>query len=413
MRDDQNEDVTPPPTFDTDNNPATQEPAPSDGFSEPVQPTPQPVEPTPVITTMPTPEFGPKKKSKKPLIIALIAVGVAALLFGGTALAYNYWYQNPDKVVSDAIVNAVTAKSVSATGTFEIKNDDYKLTVEASGKTSPDANSQVAVKLSYTADDVNVTVNGEGIYSAEGDIYVKLKDIKKLTATIEEQSDGQISFEVFGGVIEKVDSKWVKIGKEDLGDVNEDFEKTQKCFADISKQLEEDAAFRRAVEDETKDLYQKNRFIIVDEKLASRTINGQGSLGYLLSSDDAVADAFFTGFAETQLGKKFLACDDSIKFDDIVSEDAKKDEDSETRVELWVSRFGHYITEVNIHSNQDGTEASLVLNPTFNKDETVEVPTDAIPFAEVKADIEKALEDYTMSYYDSYSDTEVTTTEFN
>ena len=421
MPDEQNGDVTPTPPTNVENENPTYTPegspteflAPDDSLTPaPDAPAIQPVEQTTPFAPTPAPEFGPKK-SKKPLFIGLIIAGVLLFLSGGTALAYNYWYQNPDKVVSDAIVNTITAKSVSATGTFEIETEDYKLNVVASGKTSPEAHSQVAVKISYSADDINVTVDGQGIYSAEGDIYVMLKDIKKLIASIEEQSDGQISFEVFGGVIEKVDGKWVKIGKEDLGDFSEEYEKTQKCFADISKQLEEDTSFRRAVEDETKELYQNNKFIIVDEKLGSRTINGQGSLGYLLSSDDEAADAFFTGLADTQIGKKLKECDQSVTFEDIVGQTAKEDEGTETRVELWVSRFGHYITEFNVRSNEDGTKASLVLNPIFNKDEVVEIPTDAIPFSEVQADIESALEDYSASYYDSYEDTEVTTTEFN
>lgn len=460
MRDDQQEGATPTPSVTPENNgdvttpeqdttltetpedtsatSPVEEPSTMPTPSEPLT-TAEPVVPeTPVLPTPSMPEATPSteavapvvataavaggtpapKKSKKGLFIGLIIAGAAALLIGGSAVAYTFWYQNPDKVVSDAIVNAITAKSVSATGTLEVKTDDYKLKIEASGK-STETSSQVGVKLSYTADSINVTVDGEGIFSSEGDIYVKLNDIKKLAASIEEQSDGQLSFEMFGAAIEKVDNKWVKIGKEDLGDFSEEFEKSQKCFADISKQLEEDKAFRRTVENETQALYKENQFIIVGDSLGSKTINGQGSLGYKLTADAVVADAFFTGLGETELGKKLAACNESIEFDDIVSESAKKEEYSEANAEIWVSRFGHYITEVSIKDTSDGTDGSLVINPTFNKEETITIPTDVVPFADVKAEIEKAYEDYYASYndsfsdYDSYYDTEPTTSEFN
>jgi len=390
------------------------------------QPEIAPVAAAPVLTT-PAASFGsgetqpgaqttPPKKSKKKLVVGLIIAGAAALLIGGGALAYNFWYQNPNKVVADAIVNAITAKTVSATGTLEVEAANYTIKVEATGKNSLEANSNMAVKVTYTADDVSYVVDGEGVYSAEGDIYVKLNDARELANSIEEQSNGDVSFEVFDGVINKVDGKWIKIGKEDLGDVSEEYEKSQKCVADVSKQLEEDASFRKAVENETKDLYKEHPFIVVGDKLGSRTINDQGSLGYKLTGDEQAADDFFTGFGETQLGKKFIECNDEIDFSDIVnaSSDNEGENAGTTEAEIWVSRFGHTVTEINIKSEQDDTKGSVVLNPVFNKNEKVEVPTDTIPFSELQSDIEKAYEEYYDSYYDDlYMDSDATATEFN
>lgn len=355
------------------------------------------------------------KKGKKPLIIGLIIAGAAALLIGGSALAYNVWYQNPNKVVGDAIVNAITAKTISATGTLEVEADDYKVKVEASGKNSLEAHSNVAVKVTVESEDINLTVDGEGVYSAEGDIYLKVNDARKLADSIEKQSDGEVSFEVFDGIINKVDGKWIKIGKEDLGDVSEEYEKSQKCVADISKQLEEDASFRKAVEKETKDLYKAHPFIVVGDKIGSRTINGQGSLGYKLTGDEKAADEFFTNFGDSQLGKKFKDCNDDIDFSKMFDESTtKEDETGTTDAEIWVSRFGHTITEVNVKGEDEDAKASIVFNPIFNKNEKVEIPSDVISFKELKADIEKAYEEYYQSYYDDYySSSSATSSQFN
>ena len=168
-----------------------------------------------------------------------------------------------------------------------------------------------------------------------------------------------------------------------------DYEKTQKCYADISKSLESDKSFKDTVVKETGDLYSKNKFIVVGEKLGSRTINDQGSLGYTLTGDKAKADAFFTGFAETALGKKFKECDDTFKFEDVVSDVIGDSADEgKTTAEIWVSRFGHNVTEFKIVGENDGTKATFVMNPVFNKNEAVEIPTDFVTFSELRSDLE-------------------------
>ena len=370
---------------------------------------PTPTEPM-VVSTLP-----PKKKLSKGALVGIIFAGALVLLGGGTALAYNFWYQNPDKVVSDAIVNAVTAKTVSATGTAEIKAKDYTLKIDVSGRNSLEANSTFAAKVSVKGDGFDYTIDAEALYGAEGDIYLKLNDAEKLAKSFEEQSDGQVSFDVFESVIKKIDSKWVKISADDIGDFSDDLKEAQQCSADISKKLDSDTAFRKQVMDETQDLYKEHPFIVVGDKLGSRTINGQGSLGYTLTGDSKEADAFFTGFGDTVLGKDFKKCNEDVKFEDIISDDFDKENSStKTEAQIWVSRFGHSITEFNMTAEDDDASGSFVINPVFNKNEAVEVPTDFIPFSELKADIEKAYEDAYSSYYSDYTyESDATATEFN
>lgn len=369
----------------------------------PEQVAPQSLDTPPMVTT-PTVGPAPKKKGKKLLVIGGIVAVVLAVLVGGGALAYNFWYQNPNKVVSDAIVHALTAKTYSATGTFNLETDEYKMKLEMSGRTTQEANSTSAVKLTYETDGSQFTVDGEGVFSGEGDMYIKLNNARDLVKTIEDQSNGMMDFSIFDDVIELIDGNWVKIGKEDLGDLSEDLEKSQKCFADISKQLEQDTDFRKTVEKETKDLYAEHTFIIVGDKLGSRTINGQGSLGYTLTGNASKANQFFRNFGDTQLGKKLKECNKDINFEDIVieSEDADESEATEdTVVELWVSRFGHTITEVSIKGETDEGKGSLVVNPTFNENKPIEIPTDVVTFEELKTALEKAYTDYYTAQFES------------
>lgn len=401
--------------------PTSNESAPFAPQNQPWSTPTESVTPTPAALAIfgsgpaePTSVTPPLKKRKKGLFVGLIAAGVVALLIGGGALAYNVWYQNPNKVVSDALVNAITAKTMSATGTIELKGADYTLKVDASGKNSLEANSTVAVKLDFSSDEFSYSVNGEGIFSSEGDIYVKLSDVKKLITSIEEQSEGEVSFEAFAGVIEKVDGQWIKIGKGDLGDVNEEYEKSQKCLADISKQLESDASFRKTVENETEAIYKAHPFVVVGDKLGSRTINGTASLGYTLTGDANIADEFFTKFGDSELGKKFKDCNKDIKFDDVINAEDAQDTDTITETQIWVSRFGHEITELNLKVDDKETSGTIVFNPVFNKNETIEIPSDVVPFSELQSDIEKAYEESFGQSSMSYpADTTYSTSEFN
>src|SRR5690606_26284927 len=127
--------------------------------------------------------------------------------------------------------HALTAKTYSATGTFNLETDEYKMKLEMSGRTTQEANSTSAVKLTYETDGSQFTVDGEGVFSGEGDMYIKLNNARDLVKTIEDQSNGMMDFSIFDDVIELIDGNWVKIGKEDLGDLSEDLEKSQKCFA--------------------------------------------------------------------------------------------------------------------------------------------------------------------------------------
>ena len=116
-----------------------------------VSPPPAPQEPqdpvNPVVAPVPQQVVTSPKKGKRGLLWAIVALVIVVLLGGGSALAYNFWYQNPNKVVSDALLHAVTAKTVSMTGTLDMSTKDYKVKLEVSGKNSLEANSQVAVKL--------------------------------------------------------------------------------------------------------------------------------------------------------------------------------------------------------------------------------------------------------------------------
>ncbi len=343
----------------------------------------------------------PKPKKKGLVIAGIISAAILILLGGGSALAYNVWYQNPDKVVADALVNAMTASTVAAKSTIDMKTDDYSVKVEMNARTTTEATGYIGVKVNYKTDDAEFNIDGEGIFGTGGDLYVKVNNLKELMDKFAEEAGGA-DLTAFDAIIKKVDGNWIKISKEDLGDYSTDYEETQKCIADYTTSLKNDRAQQKAVTDEIVILYKASQFIVVGESLGSKNVDGVGSLGYRLDFDYAKSKSFIGGLADTAFGKKLKECDESLDFEkmaDSMTSETDDTEKSNLKNELWISRFGHEVTEFNVSGKEDDVDATFIIKPVFNKNEAIEIPKEAVTLTELKADVEKA---YSSFYEQSY-----------
>jgi hypothetical protein len=337
----------------------------------------------------------PKKSKKKLIIVGSIIVGTLLLLGGGSALAYNVWYQNPEKVVTDSLVNALTARTAQSTGSLEIKNEEYqvKMTFDAKAATK---NAELAVKLDYSAGGQTVKLDGAGHFSADGDLYVKVNNVGSIISALSGAEANTAT--AYDDLAARVEGKWIKITSKDIGEFSEAYKKTQVCLEDVSKQVADD----KKLGNELVDLYKKNNFIVIVESLGARTINDTGSLGYVVDLDTEKAKTFAAGLETTEVGKKLKACDDTINFNDFAdsldTEEADATDDEGT-IQVWASRFGHELTEINANGKSDGAEIKAVFNPVFNKDVNIQAPTDSMTLESLQAEFEKATEAYYAEYY--------------
>jgi len=352
-----------------------------------------------LTTAVPTEAELPKKNiKKKRIIIGSILAGALIILGGGSALAYNLWYQNPEKVVTDALVSAFKADTLQVAGSFEVKNEEFNVNVEIDAKAGS-KNGEVAAKIEFKSvkgDEQTMKLDGAGYFGSEGDLYLKVNNVKDILNVI--TGDMANATTAFDALSEKVSGKWIKITSEDIGEVNEEYKKTQVCIEDVTKQVNDN----KSLSDEVTKLYKNNRFIVINEKLGSKTINGVGSLGYVVDVDDDKAKSFVTGLDTTEIGKKFKACDETIDFKEIANTLTSNEDDStagEGKVQVWASRFGHQITEVNAKGNAGTTQINTVMNPVFNKPLNLKAPTDSITLESLKAEFDAAVEAYTTELY--------------
>lgn len=331
-----------------------------------------PVTPESVAPVAATP--GLAKKSKKPLILGLVIGGIV-LLLGGSAAAYQFWYQNPDKVVTDAIMKAITAKTVSYTGSLDTTGEAAKLNVAFDGSSAGAAMTAHA-KATITFGATNVVVDGSVLTADDGNLYFKVGNAKDLAASALPMLGGGSSAET-DALVKKIDNRWIKISAK-----KDEVTPTQsaQCFSATLQKITSDTTMKS----ELTDLYAKQRFIKVKQSLAEK----DGSLGYKLDVDQAKLKAFTSGVKTTKLYDELRKCDKDFKLDegDIAE---TSDSDIATDVEVWVNKWSHELTQVKVagQSKDDASKGTLTLKPTFNRPVSVKAPSDALPIEELQEDV--------------------------
>lgn len=129
------------------------------------------------------PAPAPKKSKKKMIIVSSIFVLIGALIAGAAAV-YALWYQNPDKVVADAMAHALMAKSGEHSGTIS-----YETTAASGGEAQ---NATISFNVHHTRatgdatatfkgkiDKKDLNVTGSVVYDSKTDTYVKVDGLKK------------------------------------------------------------------------------------------------------------------------------------------------------------------------------------------------------------------------------------------
>lgn len=347
----------------------------------------------------------PKKKSKKWLIMGVI-VAILAILGLGSGAAYAFWYQNPDKVIGDSLVNAITARSVVATGTMKYESGDVTTNIAMDSKNSHEKGSTLNATISIKPKDMaEMKFEGESMYDVNGDVYFKAKNLSSILDTtinlvIEEQvkEAAKESIKVteaekkqirtlytnmFGPIVKKVDNKWVKISVNDMESFSKEFAEEYKCAQNVMKKLSNDAK----VATELSDIYAKNKFIVVKENLGTK----EGSMGYVIDVNKDTAKNFGKAIEGTAFYKELKACSKNATTSspDEIVEDTKI---SNGRTELWVEQWNHHITSFKSAATlkEEGAETKWNMDVTTKFNTTVDVtaPKDTISLKDLTAELQ-------------------------
>lgn len=334
------------------------------------QPAPQP--PYGNMTTQP-------KKKKTGLIIG-ITLGVIAVIAIITAiLVYFLWWQNPQKMVTDAVSNAITTKRATANGKVVVDmQDSAKLELNIKAASASDkAKVNIDATLNVKAIEKKFSLKGDVAIDGDGTIYIKIDSLKGLYGDIldmimEKQSvesgvnlsKDQIKVyrdQVLGQLdsqLDKFNNKWMKISPTELTDND------YKCYVDILKKVRSDDNVRK----EISQLYQKNSFLDVkDTKPSDRN----GGRGFEVEGNRDKAAKFADQLKDSSIGKEAGNCK-KIDGSKVTDSSAKK-----STLKLWVDSFSHELKALELKGKNDKASTEISLDVTMNKADEVDIPSNA------------------------------------
>lgn len=356
----------------------------------------QPVSQLPFSSSpTPVPVLEPKKSGKKKgLIIGGIIAAVLVVLGAGGVFAYQFLYQNPEKVVSDAVMNAIKAETMTFTGSVDTvsKTGGSKIKIEVDGA-SGRGSGNVNVKATFDFDGTPMTLSGSGLVDDKGTLYFKATNVKKLVASYRAMIPAE-SQAMFDQLIAKIDDRWIKISSDDTKDFSETYSKSQKCLTDTAEKFKTD----KTLSSEVADVYKKNKFLTISQDLGSK----DGSLGYSVKANTETTKNFVKALKDTKAYKTLKDCDSSFEIDENdITTDSK---DDETKLEVWVNQWNHELTKVVIKDETGPDTGNMVFNPTFNKPVDVKAPENAVTLSDLKTEIESLLQSFYASPATSQSE---------
>lgn len=324
------------------------------------------------------------KKSKKRFVIAGVVMAVLALLIGGGSAAYALWYQNPDKVIGEALGNALMSESAKTSTVIKATNKQGDATSSYDIKLNTlnnlkDARADVAV--SSDAAEATFDVSGSLLVKNNEKFFVKIDKLKELL-----EKSGMQSYlgssESVTALIEKLDSNWVVVTKDEIEENTGTKDEASKCIEGVINKLRSDDAYSADV----RELYKKYPLITVKQKLGSK----DGSLGYEIDFARENAIKFADGVNGTKFFKDAKKCDDKIK--DLKGEEIFKESDSKddekVKVVVWIDRWSHQFTKLEVTGTADDATLNMTTDMKFDIPVKIDEPKDAITIDELKSDIE-------------------------
>jgi hypothetical protein len=373
--------------------------------TNPNQPVQQPIEPTiqssqfqpaptpiqPIISSQISNIKTTSKKGRFGLILGVIIAAALVIMGGGTVLAYNLWYENPQKIVADSIVNIITAKSSIYTGNITIDSSSYKVTLNITAKQINTSGSFDA-NLSLNVSGADYSVAGSALVDTSGNVYFKASKLDSVAgiAKIELSSidpDGSI----IDGLVAKINDKWIKISSDDLKQFSDTYATAKTCVNDTVTKFRDD---KSAVAEIT-NLYQKNPFIIIDKNLGQK----DGSYEFQIKGNTTAANKFVNGLKDTKIYKSLKSCDSTFSLDGIGDiADTDNSSSNNGTIDLWVDGWTHQITKASLNSkSDDGSELTGTIVPKYNQTFVITAPSTYISLSDLKSYIDETIQSISSS----------------
>jgi hypothetical protein len=306
--------------------------------------------------------------------------GIALLLLVAVVLAYNLWYQNPQKVITDSFAQAVAAKSMNYTAAFKaVGSNAAEISVDDGNVAGGLQNGSVT--LSFTSAGKSYAVKGAVVLDKANNVYLKLTNVNELVKPYRAalSKDGQAAL---NKLTAKLGGNWIKLNATDMKNYNSSLAAAQQCMTTAFNTLQTS----KTAGNELANIYKKHQFITIDKYLGSKN----GSLGYQISTNKTVGQAFARDLQATAIYKALHQCNPQLSPSSL----ANMFNDTSGRATLYVSRFTHHITSLTMAGKDSTTKTSstFTIAPKFNVPATIQVPTKTTTIAQLLSDLQSVLQ---------------------
>jgi hypothetical protein len=305
----------------------------------------------------------PKKKLAFGFVLlAFLLVSLAS------AAVYALWF-SPERAVTDAIVRALGSQTVNFSGTYQAGNAiDATFSGAAAGANGAKLTLNARLDFNNRSD----TFSSDIILDRDGNVYMSAGGIQNALGS-DLVKDAAQEGTYANLLLQKIEGKWLKITSAELQPYNKKYASIQSCLETVIKKVPTD----QPVFEETVEIYQKDRFIVVDKVLG----NHGTSTGYLVHVEKEKLKSFLEEFKTTVLYRQLHDCD-SATFDLNPTKIVNMINDHTSKVELWINQ-AHEITEIYTEGNQDGLKGELRIAPRFNQEAKIIVPTSTVSLEKI------------------------------
>jgi hypothetical protein len=340
----------------------------------------------------------PKKKwfESKKLFIGVVISVIIVLISGVAGYALTSVYQNPQKVIADSIIKAITSKSSIYTGDFEYKASEYDIKISFSAKQANMTTGSLDVKLKINLQGKDYSIDTKALVDKNGDIYVSVSEVANIVAEFKSAtgiSDGSALALAVDKVVAKIDGNWIKISKSDMDKYGGEYNKIKECVDGVYEKYSND---KDSIAELT-NAYKNNQFIIIKDDLGQK----DGSFGYSINGDNVKYNSFVKDIKQTKAFKSLVDCDKN--FDSIISTIDANDintDDSTGSIELWADMWSHQMTKVVLSADKDDVSFLATIKPLFDQDVVIQTPNNSITIDELQSYITDVVNAY---YNDVYS----------
>ena len=317
------------------------------------------------------------KKKKTGLIIGVVLGVIVLISIVSAALVYFLWWQNPEKMVTDAMSSAIMSKKMTANGKVVVDMRDQGK-IELNVKTATDSGKSKAnidAKLDIKGVEKNIPLKGDAVLDSDGTIYVKINNFKDLYGTLlemvmESSSGGNLSrsqietyrdqtLRKMSSEIDKMGNTWMKISPDEIGS-------EYRCGINALKKIQSDESVRK----ELVQIYQKNSyFTIKDSKISDRN----GGRGFELQGNNkSNSSKFEEEFKNSSVGKALSKCGKSNSYKS--SESSSIDTAS---LKVWVDRSSHELKALELKGDSKKASVEISFDINVNKSEEIKIPSSA------------------------------------